>query len=742
MAKKINLVVIFSLFVLVFGQFSAVGASFELENNKVSGIYEPNEILVKFKNRTRPERVILGPNEDMLETISRYESLPDIEFAEPNYKVEIETIPSNDPYISRQWYLDKVKVWAGWEKTSGNKDTVIAVLDSGVDIDHPDLADNIWINPGEVPNDGVDNDGNIYVDDVNGWDFVAGDNNPRPDFKEWWFTKEGIDHGTIVAGVAASVGNNSRGTAGIAWEAKIMPIRVLDSAGSGDVLTVIEGIDYAVEKGVDVINLSFIGSGFSKNLFLALERAYKAGIVVVAAVGNYGVAGKNLDDEPLYPVCYYGSDGENVVIGVAATDKNDKKAQFSNYGSKCVDVSAPGVDIWGTVAYNPGMPQFTEYYSGGWSGSSVAAPIVAGTAALIKSLNPNLGVSEIRNLLTVNADNIDSLNPEYSGKLGKGRLNIGRTIEATYLTMESSPFSLRKGDILVAPSALLKPEVKMFKEDSSFLKSFLAYTDKFLGGVSLATGDINSDGSGEIVTGAGPGGGPHVRIFRQDGTPIGGFMAYATTFRGGVNVAVGDVDNDGKSEIVTGAGPGGGPHVRIFRQDGTPIGGFMAYATTFRGGVNVSVGDIDGDGRADIITAPGNGLESMIKVFDSRGNLNTQFLAFETEYNSGVRISTGDIDGDSVAELAVSKMSGSSEVRVYGQYMVLKLKFSPFPNLTGGVTLTLGDLDGDKVSEIVTGAGPGGGPHVKVYSGKGLLRKEFFAFSQDFRGGINLGVIR
>ncbi|MFH2136229.1 MAG: S8 family serine peptidase [Patescibacteria group bacterium] len=568
---------------------------------------------------------------------------------------------------------------------------MIAILDSGVDIDHPDLASNIWVNPGEVANDGVDNDGNIYVDDVNGWDFVAGDNNPRPDFKEWWYTKEGIDHGTIVAGVAASVGNNSRGTAGVAWEAKIMPIRVLDSAGSGDVLTVIEGIDYAVEKGVDVINLSFIGSGFSKSLFLALERAYKAGIVVVAAVGNYAGAGKNLDEEPLYPVCYYGGDGENIVIGVAATDKDDKKAQFSNYGTKCVDVSAPGVDIWGTVAYNPGLPEFTELYSGGWSGSSVAAPIVAGTAALIKSLNPNLGVPEIRNLLTVNADNIDHLNPDYVGKLGKGRLNIGRTIEAAYLTMESSPFSLRKGDILVAPTSALKPEVKMFKEDSSFLKSFLAYTDKFLGGVSLTSGDLSGDGNGEIVTGA---------------------------------------------------GPGGGPHVRIFRQDGTPIGGFMAYTTTFRGGVNVAVGDVDGDGRADIVTTPGNGSESMIKVFDSKGNLNTQFLAFEKEYNNGVRLAVGDIDGDKVAEIAVSKMSGSGEVRVYGQYMTLKLKFSPFANLAGGVTLTLGDLDGDKVSEIIVGAGPGGGPHIKVYNSKGNLRGEFFAFGQDFRGGVNVGVIR
>jgi len=497
-----------------------------------------------------------------------------------------------------------------------------------------------------------------------------------------------------------------------------------------------------VEKGADVINLSFIGSGFSKSLFLALERAYKAGIVVVAAIGNQSGVGQDLDIEPQYPVCYYGGEGENIVIGVAATDKEDKKASFSNYGTKCVDVSAPGVDFWSTVAYNPGMEDFQEYYSGGWSGSSVAAPLVAGTVALIKSLNRNLGVTEVRNLLTVNSDNIDDNNPDYKGKLGKGRLNMARVVEAASLTVESSQFSLRKGDILAAPVSVLKPEVKIFKENSTFVKSFMAYPEAFLGGVNIASADVNGDGAGEIITGAGPGGGPHVRIFRQDGTAIGGFMAYGKTFRGGVNVAAGDIDGDGKSEIITGAGPGGGPHVRIFRQDGTVLGGFMAYPTTFRGGINVAVGDVDGNGKADIIVSPGKGMEPMVKVFDSKGNLNTQFLAFDKEFKDGIKISSGDLDGDKIAEIAVGKMNGGSEVRVYGQYLTLKMKFDAFTNFSGGINLAVGDLDGDRVSELLVGAGPGAGPHLKVYSGKGILRTEFFAFGLDFKGGVSLGVIR
>lgn len=168
----------------------------------------------------------------------------------------------------------------------------------------------------------------------------------------------------------------------------------------------------------------------------------------------------------------------------------------------------------------------------------------------------------------------------------------------------------------------------------------------------------------------------------------------------------------------------------------------MAYPTTFRGGINVAVGDVDGNGKADIIVSPGKGMEPMVKVFDSKGNLNTQFLAFDKEFKDGIKISSGDLDGDKIAEIAVGKMNGGSEVRVYGQYLTLKMKFDAFTNFSGGINLAVGDLDGDRVSELLVGAGPGAGPHLKVYSGKGILRTEFFAFGLDFKGGVSLGVIR
>ena len=235
MRKKLKAIIIFSLFALILSPFFAARADFNVQKNSA---FLPSEILVKFKNNPNVQKIAVAPWESVPAAVRSYQTRSDVEFAEPDYKVQAEAITPtadpNDPYLSKQWYLDKIKARGAWAKTDGSPSTVIAVLDSGVDIDHPDLKDNIWVNPGEIPNDGVDNDGNIYVDDVNGWDFVAGDNDPRPDYTEWWYTKEGIDHGTIVAGLAAAVGNNSRGIAGMAWQSKIMPLRVLDSSGSGE----------------------------------------------------------------------------------------------------------------------------------------------------------------------------------------------------------------------------------------------------------------------------------------------------------------------------------------------------------------------------------------------------------------------------------------------------------------------------------------------------------------------------
>ncbi len=242
---------------------------------------------------------------------------------------------ANDPYLGDLWYLKKVNAPKAWDSSLGFEGIPIAIIDSGVDLDHPDLKDNIWRNLREVPNNNVDDDGNGYVDDLNGWDFVANDNNPRPDVLGT-YTVIGANHGTVDAGIAAARGDNGRGIVGVSWQSSIMPLRVLDSTGSGDPLDVVRAVEYAVHNGARIINMSFAGPSYNSDLAAALRRAYDAGVFIVAAAGNApdGGAANDLDQHPLYPVCFDSASEENFIYGVAATDADDRRAAFSNFAGE------------------------------------------------------------------------------------------------------------------------------------------------------------------------------------------------------------------------------------------------------------------------------------------------------------------------------------------------------------------------------------------------------------------------
>ncbi|MFA6306381.1 MAG: putative glycoside hydrolase [Patescibacteria group bacterium] len=193
-------------------------------------------------------------------------------------------------------------------------------------------------------------------------------------------------------------------------------------------------------------------------------------------------------------------------------------------------------------------------------------------------------------------------------------------------------------------------------KDGKAVSNFCVYDRKFNGDVSFAVGDLNGDGTKEIITGAGPGGGPQVRIFSKDGRPLtGGFFAYDKNFRGGVNVAVIDLNGDGTKEIITGAGPGGGPQVRVFSKDGRPLnGGFFAYDKNFRGGVDLAVGDLDGDGTKEIIAGAGPGGAPEVKIFSKDGKLSSAFMAYNHNDKNGIMVMSNDINSDKVDEILVS----------------------------------------------------------------------------------------
>ncbi|MFY9265924.1 MAG: S8 family peptidase [Solirubrobacterales bacterium] len=283
-----------------------------------------------------------------------------VAYAEPNFLVRRNSY-SNDQFLTdgTLWGLLKIKAPLAWGITRGDGVTV-AVLDSGINVGHPDLVGNVWENPADSAN-GVDDDGNGFVDDVNGADWVRGDGSPDDE--------EG--HGTHVAGTIAAAADDGNPSVGVAPDASVMSLKFLDGQGAGSVSDAIAAIDYAIRNGASVINASWGGPDYSRALEDAIARASVAGVVFVTAAGNDG--GDN-DSSPTYPAAL---DLPNV-ISVAATDRQNNLAGFSNYGRRSVDIAAPGAEIVSTVG---------EGYEA-WSGTSMASPHVAGVAALVKAIDP------------------------------------------------------------------------------------------------------------------------------------------------------------------------------------------------------------------------------------------------------------------------------------------------------------------------------------------------------------------
>lgn len=334
-------------------------------------------------------------------------NLPYVEWAEPRFVYETDFTP-NDPNFASQWNLSKINAAAGWDITQGSPSVIIGIVDTGVDHLHSDLNANIWVNPGEVPDNGVDDDGNGFIDDNIGWDFGGLDGTPDNDPRE-----DQPDHGTHVAGIAGAVTNNGNGIASIGFKSKIMAIKTSQNndrsptSGQPYIIYGYEGIIYAADNGAKIINTSWGGGGYSILGQETIDYALSKGSLVVGAAGNSGL------NTAHYPSGYKG------VISVGSTNQTDSRSGFSNYGIT-VDVMAPGEAI------------FSTWQSNGYisiQGTSMASPLAAGLAALIAAQFPGYTPLQIGEQLRVTTDDISSQNPGYDGLIGSGRINAPNALQ-------------------------------------------------------------------------------------------------------------------------------------------------------------------------------------------------------------------------------------------------------------------------------------------------------------------------
>lgn len=446
-------------------EIASLGQKYQIK--KVEKIFpdagSPEEELTKFKKKfqkaiaagkvkidadkfrkadlSRNYRLVFADNQVDIKAVAReFSQNPQVEYAEPNYITKIAVVP-NDPDFSKLWGLDNSGQTGGtsdadidapeaWEINTGQNDLVVAVIDTGIDYNHPDLAANIYTNPNEIPDNGLDDDSNGFIDDFRGWDFYYNDNNPMDD----------NDHGTHVAGTIGAVANNGIGLTGIAWNVKLLPIKILNAIGRGAIYDAVKATRYATQMGVRILNNSWGGTEYSQTLYDAIAQAASVDALVIAAAGNNAA---NTDINPFYPASY----NLDNIIAVASTDHNDNLSSSSDYGSNSVDLAAPGVSIYSTIRNN----QYTHL-----SGTSMATPHVAAAVALAHAQYPDVSLLTIKNQLLSLVDLKSSLTDKV---LSGGRLNLHHLLFGL-VTPEFTPTPIPTSTPLPTPTPALIPNLK------------------------------------------------------------------------------------------------------------------------------------------------------------------------------------------------------------------------------------------------------------------------------------------
>ena len=440
-----------------------IGFSFATANAQTTNDYVPGEIIVKLKSKTatlnaqafvgkvvaekgmtlkgswtglRMHHLALKAGESVERAIIELQQDPDVEFAEPNYYVHQQSAGQEGEVISMEAARDQayansssssssyssqtsapIQVAQAWsaESTNSSLIPVVAVVDTGLDYNHSVFVNSgaVWTNTREIAANGLDDDGNGYIDDVRGWNFVANNNTPLDD----------DGHGTHVSGIVLGTTQDITATPIAAAKIRIMPLKFLDANGSGTTSDAVKAIYYAVNNGANVINNSWGGGGFSNSLLNAINYAYDHKVAFVAAAGN---ASNNNDASPTYPANYTVPN----VMSVAATTDMDGFASFSNYGAQTVHVGSPGSSIWSTFPNNTW---------GRSSGTSMAAPFVSGMAAIMLRESPSMTGYQVKNLIFAQGNSISSLQNKTTTR---NRINVLSALNSakTAVVATSQPY--------------------------------------------------------------------------------------------------------------------------------------------------------------------------------------------------------------------------------------------------------------------------------------------------------------
>lgn len=644
---------------------------------------------------------VLKTEQAVLAVCTELNADPAVEFAQPNY-IYFPCAKPNDPEFADQYAHQLIRIEDAWEISTGSRDIVVAVLGTGVDVNHPDLADNIWVNQDEIAGNKLDDDGNGYVDDVHGWDFASDSHEMTP-----WHA-----HETEVAGVIGALGNNGKGVCGVNWQCSLMVLETQYTSSE-----IAEALDYATANGARVLNMSFGSDEFGPEgdpaVRTAIDNAYEQGVLLVASAGNAD------SSRPNYPAAYPN------VLAVASTNGEDIKTGHSTFGN-WVDIAAPGTDI---VTTNLGG----EYVA--TAGTSFSAPYVAGVAALLLSHRPELTHVQVRAILENTTDPVyyGDLDPNL-GYIGTGRVNAYKALEAADEPWPlSEVFTPMPNQMFAADDNAI--DLCLFVHGDSYRLDYRQSGQTEWIFVSEGNGPTDPNGL-VCVSLPNPGAGSYemrIRVSRGDRihTDCRSFEVtdakeqahwpgpkdmtdeelYYFYFLG--NPICMDINGDGRNEIIQAtldySSYFGSGMVNIWDADGNSLPHWPVMAGSYGWPTSVSVGDIDGDGDYEVVAASETDGEVYAFHVESGQMVDGDWPASVGGWYGYIAAGPvlADLDGDGNSEILIAldlesaNTDGLIALQGDGSYLWAR-------RYTASGPMSVADLDRDGDVEIaLCGLGPG-----------------------------------